>query len=168
MILSDSNILSSFAAARSLPLLFTLLVVDVIFIPPAVHSELQQGLDRGRRYLADVEDLLATGKLRVVELTQQDREMMEVLPGSFGPGEREAVALCLRLSARLLSNERRVVNYCSRRGVACLDLPALLRMLWRRGIVSKAKVRTMMRRMREIEGIVFAHPSEILDENTAS
>lgn len=115
MIISDANILSSFAAAKGLLLLFDILHEDVIY----------------------------------------------VLPPSFGLGEKEAVALCLREKASLLSNEKRVVNYCLRNDIPCLNLKALLRLLWKDGLMSKAKVKTMMVRMTKVEGIVFKTTEEI-------
>ncbi|MGA9347583.1 MAG: hypothetical protein WBW48_02100 [Anaerolineae bacterium] len=88
MIISDTDILSSFAAAKGLTLFFDILHEDVIYIPPSVHREL-------------------------------------------------------------------------RNDIACLNLAALLRLLWKDGLVSKAKVKTMMMRMTKVEGIVFKTTKEI-------
>ena len=164
MIISDSNILSSFAAARSLPLLFDVVGKEIIHIPPAVHRELQEGLEHGLSYLSDITAAVDKGAIQVLAIAQQDREEMALLPTSFGHGEREAVALCLRLRATLLSNEKRVVNHCKRVAIPCLELKTLLKMLWREGITSKAKVKTVMYRMTQAEGLVFKRPSEILTD----
>jgi hypothetical protein len=61
----------------------------------------------------------------------------------------------------LLSNEKRVVNYCLRNDITCLSLKALLWLLWKDGLVSKAKVKTMMVQMTKAEGIVFKTTKEI-------
>jgi predicted nucleic acid-binding protein len=121
VIISDTNILSSFAAAKGLLLLFDILHEDVIYIPPSVHRELLEGLTYGVSYLAEVIRLVERGKLKVLDITEQDRRQMASLPPSFGLGEKEAVALCLREKASLLSNEKRVVNYCLRNDITCLN-----------------------------------------------
>jgi predicted nucleic acid-binding protein len=161
VIISDTNILSSFAAAKGLPLLFDILHEDVIYISPSVHQELLEGLAYGVSYLAEVIRLVERGKLKVLEITEQDRRQVASLPPSFGPGEKEATVLCLREKASLLSNEKRVVNYCLRNDITCLNLKALLRLLWKDGLVSKAKVKTMMVQMTKVEGIVFKTTKEI-------
>ena len=161
MIISDSNILSSFAAARSLPLLFAVVGEDTIYISPAVYRELQEGLVRGLSYLSGILELIESKRIRLLAVTDQDWEQMALLPVSFGDGEREAVAMCIRVKATLLSNEKRVVNYCDRSGVVCLNLKTLLKMLWSDDIASKSKVKTMMKRMAKIEGFVFKNPQEV-------
>jgi len=50
VIISDANILSSFAAARGLLLLLDILHEDVIYIPPSVHQEPLDGLTYGVSY----------------------------------------------------------------------------------------------------------------------
>ena len=142
-------------------MLFDILHEDVIYIPPSVHRELLEGLTFGVSYLAEVIRLVEEGKLKVLEITAQDRQQMASLPSSFGLGEKEAVVLCLREKASLLSNEKRVVNYCLRNDITCLNLKALLRLLWKDGLVSKAKVKTMMVQMTKAEGIVFKTTEEI-------
>lgn len=64
MILSDTSLLSSFAAARALPLLLVVLEEDAIFIPPAVEQELQAGLAKGVTYLQSVLDLIPRGQVQ--------------------------------------------------------------------------------------------------------
>ena len=161
MIVADSNILSSFAAAKGLHLLFKVLQEEVIYIPPGVHRELSAGLECGVSYLITVVDLVEGNQLCVLELTEQEQEQMATLPGSFGAGEREAIAICLRRGATLLCNEKRVVNYCLQHNIPCLNLKALLRFLWKGDVVSKAKVKTMIVQMNKVEGLVFKTTREI-------
>jgi len=61
----------------------------------------------------------------------------------------------MRTSATLLSNEKRVVNFCLRQGVKCLDLVTLLRYVWLRGVATRAEVRTLIRQMERVEGLVI-------------
>jgi predicted nucleic acid-binding protein len=155
MILSDTSILSSFAAAQALPLLLTASEGDTIFIPPAVEQELQAGLARGVTYLQDVLDLIPMGQVQLLDLNESDLERMTSLPQALGPGECEAIALCLRHEATLLCNDRRVVQYCDAQGIVCLDLASLLRKLWTEDIATRAKVKTLIVRMEKAENLVF-------------
>lgn len=161
MIVADSSILSSFAAAKGLPLLFKALQEEVIYIPPSVYRELLAGLEYGVSYLTSVIDLVEENQLRILELTKQEQEQMATLPGSFGVGEREAIAICLQRGATLLCNEKRVVDYCLQEDVLCLNLKALLRLSWKKGVVSKARVKTMIVKMSKAEGLVFKTTKEI-------
>jgi len=161
VIVADSNILSSFAAAKGLPLLFKALQEEVIYIPPSVHRELSAGLEYGVSYLIGVVDLVEGNQLRILELTEQEQEQTATLSGSFGAGEKEAIAVCLQRGATLLCNEKRVVNYCLQHNIPCFNLKALLRFLWKKGVVSKAKVKTMIVRMNKVEGLVFKTTKEI-------
>lgn len=155
MILSDTSVLSSFAAAQALPLLLTASEEDTIFIPPAVEQELRAGLARGVTYLRNVLDLIPRGQVQLLDLNESDLECMASLPEALGPGEREAIALCLRHEATLLCNDRRVVQYCDAQGILCLDLASLLRKLWTEGIATRAKVKTLIVRMEKAENLVF-------------
>jgi predicted nucleic acid-binding protein len=155
MILSDTSILSSFAAAQGLPLLLAALEEDTIFIPPAVEQELQAGLARSVTYLQNVLDLIPMGQVQLLDLDESDLECMTSLPEALGPGEREAIALGLRHGAMLLCNDLRVVRYCDAQGILCLDLASLLRMLWTKGVATRAKVKTMIVRMERAENLVF-------------
>lgn len=155
MILSDTSILSSFAAVQGLPLLLAALEEDAVFIPPAVEQELRAGLVRGVTYLQDILDLIPMGQVQLLDLDESDLECVTLLPEALGPGEREAIALCLRHGTTLLCNDRRVVRYCDAQGILCLDLASLLRKLWTEGFATKAKVKTMIMRMEKAEGLVF-------------
>jgi len=155
MILSDTGILSSFAAARGLPLLLAALEGDTILIPPAVEQELRAGLARGVTYLQNVLDLIPMGQVQLLDLNESGLECMSSLPETLGPGEREAIALCLRHGATLLCSDRRVVRYCDAQGILCLDLASLLRKLWTEGVATRAKVKTMIVRMEKVESLVF-------------
>ncbi len=159
MIISDTNILGSFAAARAIPLLLKTLQVDIVYVPPGVYDELAAGQAAGVEHLGIIEDLVGAGSLRLIELTEKDRTRMASLPPSFKRGEREAVAIAMRTGATLLSNEKRVVNFCLRQGVQCLDLITLLRYVWQRGVATKARVRTLILRMEKVEGLVIKNAS---------
>ncbi|WP_423222487.1 hypothetical protein [Candidatus Amarolinea aalborgensis] len=167
MVVSDTNILTSFAAARALDLLLKALSVQTIFIPPAVKREIEAGLARHVRHLQPVLDMMTQGFIGVLDLESEDQARLALLPPSFGPGEREAVALCQRLGAILLCNDHQVLRYCAHQTILALDLPTLLRLLWLNGLVSQATVRTMIVRMEKIEHLVLRNADRIFTPRTA-
>ena len=155
MFVADTSVLSSFAAARGLDLLLDVLGVEALFMPSAVQREVQVGLERGAEYLQAIVELVKAGRIRVLTFEPTDSECVASLPSGFGAGEREAVALCQRYNATVLCNDRLVRRYCSQHNIPCLDLARLLRLLWLKGLVTKAKVKTMIVRMEKAEHLVF-------------
>jgi predicted nucleic acid-binding protein len=155
MFVVDTSVLSSFAAAKGLELLLTALSAEKLYIPPAVQQEIQTGLERGVVHLQVILDMLETDAIRVLDIEPIDQQNMAALPSDFGAGEREAVVLCQRYGATLLCNDRKVQRYCTQHSIPCLDLARLLRLLWLKGVATRAKVKTMILRMEKVEHLVF-------------
>lgn len=161
IVISDTNIVSSFAAAEALPLLLDALHVDHLVIPSAVYDELQAGIAAKVAYLQPISHWIDSKILRVAPLTAEQLERAETLPQSFGAGERQGIILTDDLRGTLLTNEKRVVNYCTRNRLLCLNLSQLLRLLWKEKVATPDQVRTFMRRMTEAEGITFKDDDQL-------
>ena len=74
----------------------------------------------------------------------------------LGAGEAESIAVCVnRRGTRLLTNDKRARNFCRERAIACLDLPGILRALWVRHVLSKKRVRELLRQIETEEGVVI-------------
>ena len=86
LVISDTNILSSFAAGNALPLLFRLFPNTTILVPPAVHQELQTGLAYGKRHLDEVLQSFAVGKLQIISLSKDEQQLTAKLPAKIGFG----------------------------------------------------------------------------------
>jgi len=155
MVVSDTNILGSFAAADALPSLFAMLVTDLIAIPPAVEAEIQAGVARGAAHLQQLLDMIADGRLVVVPLDEGALALAATLPRKLNAGEREAIGVAAQQQAVLLTNDRRALSYCATAQIATLDLKQLLRGLWVRKVVRRAEVRTMIARMQRVDRTVF-------------
>ena len=64
-------------------------------------------------------------------------------------GEAESIAVCLRRAGtHLLTNDKRARNFCREHSIPCLDLPAILRGLWVRQVVSKERIKQLLRSSR--------------------
>lgn len=94
-------------------------------------------------------------------LTPEETFKKTRLPESFGPGELEAVALCIRRNAILLSNDKRVRNYCQTHGIEVYDLVLLLRALWKEEVVSRGRVQKIVKKIEQLEEIVIKNKNEV-------
>lgn len=152
LIISDTNILSSLAAGEALSLLFRLFPNASIFIPPAVHRELQTGLAYGQKHLEAI--LQAVGaKLQILHLSENEQKLAQELPKKLNAGEREAIALSKNRRGRLLSNDKHAVRYCKQNGISVLDLSLVLRLLWTRKVVSQTEVKALIDKMKIVENL---------------
>lgn len=153
LVISDTNILSSFAAGNALPLLLRLFPDTTILLPPAAQKELQTGLVYGKNYLAEVLQAIAAGKLQIIALSNDEQQSAAKLPAKLGLGEREAIAGTQNRRGRLLSNDKQAIHYCKQHQINAMDLPVLLRLLWKRKILSQTEVRTLIDRMKAVENL---------------
>ncbi|MEN8220679.1 MAG: hypothetical protein ABFS56_30870 [Pseudomonadota bacterium] len=153
-IVSDTNILSSFAAADALHLLPKLFQGDTIYIPPAVEQELHKGLDYGQKHIELI--FLQVGDIQVLHLTDAERSLIASLPAKLHAGEREGIVLCQKRAHLFLSNDRRAIRYCQAYDIDALSLEILLRFLWTREIVSLSEVRTLIETMAAVENLTLS------------
>jgi len=158
---SDTNILSSFIGIGRLNILLTALGADHVLVPPQVLAELDAGVIGGHLAIERVQDALARSAVQPVAIEAIDQQRIKLMPAVFGYGEQQAAALAMRLAVPLLSNHRRVVSYCREQNLLCLDLPTLLRFIWRSGTAGQDEVRALMQAMMDHEGIVFRHAERI-------
>lgn len=161
MILVDNNILSTFAKVGRLALLFKV-TAEVLYISPNVRDELQQGLQAGHTVLQAVFDLVASGKLRVVSLTEEDQQRTAQIPFTSAKGEADSLAYCLGHQAIFVTNDQRAYKRGIQLGVACIRLATLLRSLWVSGVLTKEEVRELIDEIERAEGTIIKDRREIL------
>jgi predicted nucleic acid-binding protein len=155
IVVSDTNVLSSFAAAEALPLLFRLFAQTQFYVPSAVHEEILTGFDRGNTYLQTILQAVADGLIIVVDLSQGEKQALAGYPSRLNQGEREAIAITVTRQATLLSNDKRALRYCRQHQIRAVSLVDLFRLLWVRRIVSQEDVRTVIARMEQVEHLIL-------------
>jgi len=155
-IVSDSNILSSLAAANAIGYLQRLFARSTLSIPPAVRDELQVAVERGRTYLDRLTTAIAAGEILVLALTDEERTLASILPRSLNAGECEAIAICQQRQVPLLSNDRRAVRYCQANGIDVVDLPTILRLFWTRQLMTRADIEQLINRMAQVERLTLS------------
>jgi len=156
IVVSDTNILSSLAAAEALHYLFQLFSKADICIPPSVQRELQIGLDRQQLHLTSVLHAINTEQIHVIALSVQEQQISENLPRQLNRGECEAIALSQHRNVPLLSNDKRAIRYCLDIGIAALDLPAILNLLWTQRTLTKAQIHLLIQKMAVGEQLVLS------------
>ena len=154
-VVSDANILSSFAAADALDLLAKLFRGDKILIPQAVERELQAGLTYGAAHLQRIFQAIANGEIQVLHLTEVEQTLTQTLPHRLHAGEKESIILCQLHNYLFLSNDKRATQYCQTLGIKTINLEALLRALWVQQFRSQQEVKTLIQTMQAIEKLVM-------------
>lgn len=155
MVFIDTDVLSIFAKIQRLPLLFAVFNQDPLHISAAVEHELQTGVAKGFGFAQDIMTLHAQGRITTYHPTAADQQFMATLPHTLGLGERESMAICKRLSAIFVSNERRVKHHCRENGVDCINLAEILRALWELGILTPADVRQVISELEAKDNLKF-------------
>lgn len=165
MIVADTSLLSTFARIQRIELLFAVAETDALYLAPAVAKELKVGLQKGLNFLQPIILDLAVGtRFHAVDLTPDEKSLINTLPSSLNAGERESIVVCLkRIGSKLLTNDKRVHNYCKANRIPSLDLKLVLRQLWKSKHCTKEEVRSLMEEIEKNEpSMVIRGKDEIL------
>ncbi len=155
IVVSDTNILSSLAAGDALPALLHVFGRSTFCIPPSVRDELQAGLAKGRTYLEPIFRAITTQQIVVVALSSDEEHVLQGYPQRLNLGERQAIALAQTRNAVVLSNDRRALRYCQQQNIRVVNLIGILRLLWRRQVMSQNEVQTLLTKMEQVENLVL-------------
>lgn len=161
MVLVDINILSTFARVGEMRLLWKLFPGESLGVTPTTCQETLEAVRLGCGFLQESMELIRSGKLQLVSPSVEEVVAQEALPGAFSLADKECLTLSQSRGYALLTNDRRLRNFCREQGVAVYDLPQLLRALWRKKIVSKKRVHQILERMEQAEGIVVKNREAI-------
>ena len=164
MIILDNNVLSTFARIGKLKLLLKVFEKEQMGMAPAVYQEFKDGLAIGHLFLADILSLVNRKQIKLEPLTGKEILAKSNLPASFDEGECESLTLCKYRGFKIVTNERHIRNYCKREKINSMDLPGLLRFLWRNQILTKAKVSFLIEEIEAKDNIVFKSTEEIFKE----
>lgn len=164
MVLSDTNIFSTFAKISNLSLLTRLFAAEGIGVVPAVYEELLTGVSKGYIALKAAIELIQRRQIDLVMPTADEILEKGILPLSFDEGERETIAVAKSRGYKILTNERLVRNWCRRAEITYWDLPGILRALWRTKLLTKEQVRRLVTQIEEKDRIVFRDREQIFAE----
>lgn len=156
IVVSDTNILSSFAAGDSLPQLLQLFPRSKLVIPPVVQQELQIGVDAGEKHLDSILQSIAANQIEVLSLSAEEEALTYGYPLNLNEGERQAIAISQMRKATLLCNDKQAIRCCQQRRITVLNLVDLLRRLWVKQVRTPGEVRMMIEKMERAEGLVLS------------
>jgi len=163
MIVTDSNIISSLARVNKINLLRKTLNVQTIFVTPTVYLELKKAVELGCNFLEDtIHAIELKNGVDILTLTKDEILALAKLPSSLASGEKESIAICLhRHGNTFLTNDKRAKNLCKERNLSWLDLPTILRFIWKTESCTKSEVLNIIKEIERKEGMVFRHKSDI-------
>ena len=162
--LMDTDVLSTFAKVDRLDLLFKVFHRSELFMAEGVWREVKRGEERGFAFTQAILKLVEEGRLRILCIESEDLSFRMSLPTSLALGELDSICICKRLGLPLISNERRVKYHCEQNGIQCFNLNAILRSLWRLGIMSKDQMKALMREMEDKDRLTFKSVDEIFQD----
>lgn len=159
MILVDTNILSTFAKIDRLDLLEE--VLGEMHISPNVLDEVKRAEELGYPHAEKILGWVKKDKILISCPQDDEVKLLDEVPFSFGRGERDCVAMALKRNALIVTNERKVLNYCKKKGIAHVRLNTLLRKLWKDEIMSQDEVRELIDEIEENDNLVVTEKKSI-------
>lgn len=154
----DADILSTFAKLKRVGLLKKLFHNSQLLMPPAVDREIKEAIRLG--YDLDVK------YIKKVKLTKEERRVVREWRNSrrfIGLGELECVAIAYKRSLIILSNDRRIKKEARSLNLLYLNLPMLLRMLWKNKVVSKNDIIRLIDEIKSKDKIVIENIDAIFE-----
>lgn len=144
-------------------LLFAVFQQDILNIATAVENEIAVGVSKGFPFANALMELQTQKRLQTHHPTTADEEFMLSLPDTLGAGERESMAICKRLTALFVSNERRVMYHCQANGIRCTNLDEILRALWELKILTESDVRQVITEIETKDSLKFRSTATIFE-----
>jgi predicted nucleic acid-binding protein len=132
-------------------------------VPPAVYDELIEAIRFGCQFLQPAAQLIDQGRLRIIPLTAREIVAKPKLPASFGAGDSDCVIIAQHRKWPILTNDRRVRNFCREQGLTVFDLPQLLRALWENGILSRTRTHRLVGEIELGENMVIRNKDAIFE-----
>jgi len=136
----------------------------VLNIAAAVEKEIKVGVSKGFPFANAIMELHTQGRLQTYHPLSVDEKFMGSLSDTLGVGERESMAICKRLTALFVSNERRVMHHCQANGIHCTNLDEILRALWALKILPVSGVRKVVAEIETKDSLKFRSTTAIFDE----
>lgn len=163
MIISDTNIISSFARIHKINLLKITFKEQTIFLTPSVYLELKKAIELGCNFLEETINAIEIKQgFDILTLSKDELFALSQLPASLAAGEKEGLVIYLhRAGNTFLTNDKRARNFCIEKNLSWLDLPSILRLMWKTASCTKREVSKIIEELEEKEGMVFKNKSDI-------
>jgi predicted nucleic acid-binding protein len=147
----DTDILSTFAKVKKLGLLPRLFPKSRILICPSVNLEIKKGVELGLLRYSHRRNFIAI-KLDTRERATA-REFRE--DRNLGSGDAECLAVAQNRNCLLLTNDRKAEKAADSLSIDHLNLPLLLRELWRSHVMPKSRVVKLMDEIERKDNVII-------------
>jgi len=147
----DTDILSTFLKTRKLRLLTRLFAKSRILVCPSVNSEIRRGVGMGvLRYSRKP-------ALTSIRLSKTEREIARELgeDRNLGSGDAECLAVARHRKCLLLTNDRKVGKAADSASIEHLNLPLVLREIWKNNVIPKSRVFKLMEEIEQKDNVVI-------------
>lgn len=163
-VLVDTNILSTYAKIKRFELLFEIIDREELFISTSVLHELDTAENMGYDFVKVIFDYIDKERISIISMDDEESDLFLGLPDSFGKGERESVAISKVRDYIFVSNETKVKNYCDKNDIDIVDLPTLLRRVWKTGLKEKETVNKIVGEIENKDNVIFKDRSIIFEK----
>jgi len=157
----DTDIANIFGKIGKVVLLKELFPESSLFICSAVRSELERANLLGYKFVENV-----FHNTNIIEPTKREIKLSEKILSkrNIGKGEAESISIAKTRKMILLTNDRIAIKEASIEGVNSLNLPTLLRQMWKKEILLKESVKSIVSEMEEKCNVKFLNTYEIFRE----
>ncbi len=154
----DTDVLSTFAKINKLELLQRPFPKSAIILTPNVYKEIKKGVKLGIvKYSQPARFYRIKLDLSEKRLIREIRERRKI-----GSGDAECIAVAKQRNCLLITNDHEVEAEADLLSVRYLNLPLLLRELWKSKVIQKHQVVELMKEIEEKDRVVIKNKGLIL------
>ena len=153
----DTDVLSTFIKINKLDLLQGLFAKTWILLTPAVYRELRSGQRQG------IIRFTLGKRFSKISLEQAEKRVVkEMANKGMSRADSECIAVAQRRNCLLVTNDTDLKKEAARVSIDYVDLPSLLRMLWKSKIMSKTQVEDLIAEIEKKDDVVIKNKGLIL------
>jgi predicted nucleic acid-binding protein len=153
----DTDIMSTFIKTGKLNLLETLFVRSTILLTPSVYSELKTGQKVGMIKLSP-SPIFSKIKLELAE-KRAAKELRDRRKTSIA--DSECIAVAKNRRCLLVTNDRYTEKEADHLAIEHINLPGILRLLWKSKIMTKSQVNELINNIEKKDRIVIRNKNMI-------
>lgn len=163
-IIFDTDIVSMFAKANSLDILFTLLSGLKLSITPKIKDELSIPLEYGYGFPEDIFqkfDLIIPDEDDYTEY-----ERLKALYPYLGKGELEALAIAKKRGYILAVNDQKAFEVALKEEITSVNIHTILKALLKKKILNKEEISVLINRLEESDNTVIKGKEYIFEDDS--
>ncbi len=162
-VIFDTDIVSMFAKANSLDILFVLLSGSKLYVTPKIKDELSVPLEYDYSF---PEDIFKKFGLIIPDIDDYlEYERLKASYPYLGKGELEALAIAKKKGCILAVNDQKAFEVSLKEEITSINVHTILRALLKKKILTKEEVSTLINKLEESDNTVIKGKEYIFEEN---